>query len=55
MGEILENISVIDKLNFILQPLLFTHMLVTKRLPGEGGAMRVSIIPRSQVRAYCRD
>lgn len=27
-GKILN--SVIDKLNFILQPLLFTHLLVTK-------------------------
>lgn len=44
MGAILENVfnSVTDKLNFILQPLaVFTHLLVTKWLPGEAAVTGV--------------
>lgn len=44
--------SVIDKLNFILQPLLFTHLLVTKWQPGEGAVTGVSVLffPHKSVR-----
>lgn len=38
-----------DKLNFTLQPLLFTCSLVTKSLPDEEAVTGVSIIPSSQV------